>query len=117
MLVACFNLGEQAFVMPPNNNLIAPNRGSRGAERRVNARVRSNTRVWADSGGVVPVVDCKILDLSETGAQLLVLQEVELPQHFQLQHDSSRILGTVEVVWRKENRVGVRFCARAKASP
>jgi len=103
--------------MPPNNNLTAPIRGIRGAERRVNARRPSNARVWADLGGVLPVVDCKILDLSETGAQLLVLQEVELPQHFQLQHDSSRILGTVEVVWRKENRVGVRFCTRTKASP
>jgi hypothetical protein len=47
----------------------------------------------------------------------LVLQEVGLPQQLQLQHDCSRIVGTVEVVWRKENRVGVRFCTRAKASP
>jgi hypothetical protein len=117
VLIACFNLGEQAFVMPPNNNFITPIRESRGAERRGNARIRSNARVWADPGGVLPVVDCKILDLSETGAQLLVLQEVELPQHFQLQRDSSRILGTVEVVWRKENRVGVRFCTLTKESP
>jgi PilZ domain len=103
--------------MPPNNNLIAPIRGIRGAERRTASRRRSDARVWADPGGVLPVVDCKILDLSKTGAQLLVLQEAELPQRFLLQHDSSRILGMVEVVWRKEHRVGVRFCTRNKASP
>jgi invasion protein IalB len=68
-----------------------------------------NSPAWADPGGVLPVIDCKILDLSETGARVALPAGVELPDLFQLQIDSSRILGPAEVVWRDQHQVGVRF--------
>ena len=37
------------------------------------------------------------------------LAGVDMPEIFQLQIDSSRVLGPAEVVWRTHNQVGVRF--------
>jgi hypothetical protein len=79
------------------------------SERRVKGRRHVNSPAWADPGGVLPVIDCKILDLSETGARVAMPSGVELPDVFQLQIDSSRILGAAEVVWRESHQVGVRF--------
>ncbi len=79
------------------------------AERRVKGRRHVNSPAWADPGGVLPVIDCKILDLSETGARVAMPSGVELPDVFQLQINSSRILGAAEVVWRESHQVGVRF--------
>ncbi len=68
-----------------------------------------NSPAWADPGGVLPVIDCKILDLSDSGARVALPSGVELPDVFQLQIDSSRIIGAAEVVWREQHQVGVKF--------
>jgi len=78
-------------------------------ERRLKGRRFVNSPAWADPGGVLPVIDCKILDLSEGGARVAMPSGVELPDVFQLQIDSSRIIGAAEVVWRDHHQVGVRF--------
>ena len=81
-------------------------------ERRKHKRRTAPFLAWADPGGVLPVIDCTIINLSADGAQVAVPPGVEMPQVFQLQIDSSRILGAAEVVWRQDNRVGVRFLNR-----
>ena len=78
-------------------------------ERRIKGRRLVNSLAWADPGGVLPVIDCKIIDLSEEGARVATLAGVDMPEIFQLQIDSSRVLGPAEVVWRTHNQVGVRF--------
>lgn len=79
-------------------------------DRRDKNRKIENIRAWADPGGVLPVVDCQILDISDTGAQVRsVKQDVEMPDAFTLQIDASRNLGEVSVVWRGERSVGVKF--------
>ena len=79
-------------------------------DRRDKDRRIHNIRAWADPGGVLPVVDCQILDISDGGAQVRpVKMDVEMPDAFTLQIDASRSLGEVNVVWRGERSVGVKF--------
>jgi hypothetical protein len=80
------------------------------SDRRGKDRKIQNIRAWADPGGVLPVVDCQILDISDGGAQVRpVKTDVEMPDAFTLQIDASRSLGEVNVVWRGERSVGVKF--------
>ena len=81
-------------------------------DRRVRKRRAANTLAWADPGGILPVIDCKIVDITEEGARIVAPSGFELPELFQLQIDSSRILGAAEVVWRTNSQVGVRFLTR-----
>jgi hypothetical protein len=81
-------------------------------ERRTQRRKQIHAAAWADPGGILPVIDCKIIDLTAEGARVAAPPGVELPQVFQLQIDSKRILGAAEVMWREQNQVGVRFLTR-----
>ena len=81
-------------------------------ERRRARRRAFHSSAWADPGGILPVIDCKIVNLTEGGARVIAPPGVEIPQVFQLQIDASRILGAAEVMWREENQVGVRFLTR-----
>ena len=83
------------------------------ADRRVGKRRRVNVPAWADPGGVLPVVDCRILDLTDEGARVAAATGHELPDVFQLRADSTRVIGVVEVMWRHANQVGVRFREKA----
>jgi hypothetical protein len=82
------------------------------AERRRKPRKPSGQRVWADPGGVLAVVDCRIIDINDDGAQVRPLRGGPLPQQFVLQSDSSSILGVADVVWREGPIVGVKFIRR-----
>lgn len=55
-------------------------------------------------------VPCVVLDISESGARLDVDASATVPQHFKLLIDVDGSERRCEVVWRKENAVGVRFC-------
>ncbi len=83
--------------------------GSRDADRRGKPRKASNLRAWADPGGVLPVIDCRIIDITADGAQVAAPQGVELPDAFMLRLDSARVVGEAHVVWRKGEFVGVKF--------
>ena len=82
-------------------------------ERRAHARKTIHTPACADPGGILPVIDCRIVDLSKDGAKLVAPPDADMPEIFHLQIDSSRMLGAAEVVWRGQNQVGVRFLFRA----
>ena len=83
------------------------------SERRAIARKAAKAPAWADPGGVLPVIDCRIVDLSEQGARVVGPLGGAMPAQFRLQIDSSRILGAAEVVWREAHCVGVRFLERS----
>ena len=85
------------------------NDGPKIDERRRKPRKSSGARVWADPGGVLPVVDCRIIDITEDGAQVAALSGRPLPDKFLLQHEATRILGEAHVVWRNGNLVGVKL--------
>jgi len=70
--------------------------------------------VWADPGGVLPVIDCKIRDISDEGANVAPVNKIEMPDAFTLQLDASRVVGEAKVVWRGPDSVGVEL-ARPKS--
>lgn len=83
--------------------------GSKASDRRVKSRRPSGVHVWADPGGVLPAIDCRVVNISENGAQVAAVNGLPLPDRFQLQVDSTRILGEAEVVWRNGAVAGVRL--------
>jgi hypothetical protein len=92
--------------------LAAQEQAEHNVERRRRARRPLHSPAWADPGGILPVIDCKIIDLTDEGARVTAAPGVEIPDVFQLQIDSQRILGAVEVVWRGYRQVGVKFLTR-----
>lgn len=84
-------------------------------DRRKKSRRAARTRAWADPGGIAPVVDCLIVDVSEGGASVAALNGAEMPDSFLLQVDTANAVGEAKVVWRKGNAVGVQL-ARPKES-
>jgi hypothetical protein len=77
--------------------------------RRRHPRRRTRIRAWADPGGVAPVVDCLVTDVSEGGASLVSVTGAELPDKFELQLDTHRKMGQAEVAWRTGAAVGVKL--------
>ncbi|MGD0762351.1 MAG: hypothetical protein ABR929_04025 [Roseiarcus sp.] len=57
----------------------------------------TRVRAWADPGGIAPVFDCVIVDVSEEGAAVALLDGAALPDKFCLQVDRTRPLG--EAKW------------------
>ncbi len=78
-------------------------------DRRKKGRRATRRRAWADPGGIAPVVDCVIVDVSEEGASVAALNGAELPDTFHLQLDNANAVGQANVVWRKGNAVGVKL--------
>jgi hypothetical protein len=76
-------------------------------ERRSDARnkIRKVGRIFVDGAG--KAVPCIILDLSDTGALLLVHDKV--PDQFSLYYSAKKVLRDVTVVRRLPDAIGVRF--------
>ena len=81
----------------------------RDRDRRKNRRRATRVRAWADPGGIAPVVDCVIVDVSEDGASVVSVTGVDLPDSFELQLDARSKMGRAEVAWREGAAVGVRL--------
>jgi hypothetical protein len=82
-------------------------------DRRRERRRATRLRAWADPGGVAPVVDCVIHDLSEGGANVAAANGRALPDAFRLELDATMPLGEARVVWRNGAAAGV-WLARVK---
>ena len=54
-------------------------------------------------------IDCTVRNLSETGAALSVESPLGIPAEFNLVVVSDQFARMGRVVWRKENRIGIRF--------
>lgn len=77
--------------------------------RRRHPRRRARMRAWADPGGVAPVVDCVVLDVSEGGASVIAVNGADLPDAFELQLDARRSMARAQVAWRSGVAVGVKL--------
>jgi hypothetical protein len=58
-------------------------------------------------------LNCMVVDLSEGGAKLLVHANQQLPNVFKLLIPNDQVLNEphdCEVRWRKNERLGVKFC-------
>jgi PilZ domain-containing protein len=63
------------------------------------------------------LVDCAILNVSASGACLLVPNAADLPGSFELAIDGTRGLTRCRVAWRDTHKVGVRFVEYAVQPP
>lgn len=82
--------------------------------RRSHRRRATRVRAWADPGGVAPVVDCLMVDVSEGGASIVAVGGGDLPDAFQLQLDTKQSLGQAEVKWRNGAAAGVTLAKPEK---
>jgi hypothetical protein len=81
-----------------------------GRDNRRNVpRTRARVRTWADPGGVGPVIDCLIVDVSRDGARVASVSGAPLPDAFTLTEDPKGNRGPAKVMWRVGHEVGVKF--------
>ncbi len=81
----------------------------RQGNRRMELRRRvARTATIADQAALTPV-PCVILDVSNSGARLDVPATATVPQRFKLMIDSDGSERICDVVWRRENAIGIRF--------
>lgn len=76
--------------------------------RRSVNRVSTLKRATLVSRDLASKVECKLCDLSRTGARLAIAASVRLPQDFVLVLGDDRRL-SCQVAWRSESQIGVRF--------
>ncbi len=78
------------------------------AERRKLGRhrtLKAGTITFNRAGGI----DCRVRNLSPTGACLEVASQVGIPDDFVLVIESEHLRRPCKVVWRKSTRLGVAF--------
>jgi hypothetical protein len=54
-------------------------------------------------------VDCAVLNISQSGACILVPKDAEISERFVLQIDDDRRSCTCKMVWRNGSRIGLTF--------
>lgn len=81
----------------------------RQGNRRTEPRRRVARSATISAHDAPTPVPCVVLDISTGGARLDVHHSAEIPQRFRLVIDLEGTERTCEVVWRRENSVGLRF--------
>ncbi|MBZ0146728.1 MAG: PilZ domain-containing protein [Pseudorhodoplanes sp.] len=78
-------------------------------DRRTELRMGSAraARLVPDRGG--RVLPCIVLNLSLTGARIETLEPVDVHRRFNLLFEGSGDSHHCQVVWQKENQIGVTF--------
>jgi hypothetical protein len=88
---------------------------------RFDKRIAPRHRVLKDGKIVMlnnwSVVDCTIRDQSENGARLRCRDPAAVPNVFRLLIPHDHTIRDAEVVWRRDDQVGVRFTGPAKIPP
>lgn len=84
-------------------------------DRRVSPRRRTLKAGRIVFGQLSRVFDCTIRNASETGALLLVPNSTGIPDEFLLYVDSEQTRQPAEVIWRQDDRVGIRFTGPAES--
>ena len=82
------------------------------AELRKHRRQELHYRAYVDLCDGMPVRSCRLVDVSEHGAQLTMASAADLPDQFVLLlAESGKVRRRCLVVWRSEKQLGVRFVA------
>jgi hypothetical protein len=78
-------------------------------ERRIENRTALEVAVWLE-GPSKNLLPCCLTNMSLRGCELIILPEIILPKQFPLLLTSdSKIKRGCDVIWRRGDRVGVRF--------
>jgi len=62
------------------------------------------------------LVECRILDLSATGARLKPQSDRPLPLELHLQDEVMEVSKRATIVWVREGEIGIRFAAEGDAT-
>ena len=79
------------------------------AEQRRASREKTYKAARIAFGGRRAVITCLVRNLSATGACLGFGEAVELPDSFNLVFDSGEPSRMYQIIWRRQNRIGVEF--------
>ncbi len=63
------------------------------------------------------LVDCTIRDMSETGAKLVVGDQVAVPNEFRFLVSSENTIRNAQVVWRRGDMIGITFTSEKTRAP
>lgn len=85
-------------------------------ERRIDPRRRTLKSARIVFGGLSQVFNCTIRNTNETGALLVLPSTIGVPSSFLLYVDNEGTRRPVEVVWRSEDRMGVRYMGPAEST-
>lgn len=78
-------------------------------ERRASPRMHVLQRGIIIFNNRLSTVECTIRNLSQGGARLKLAAPILLPEQFQLMFLKTRVERNVEIVWRTDREIGVRF--------
>jgi hypothetical protein len=78
-------------------------------DERSEARMRTVVNVRAIFNGGQSKVDCQIHNITKTGAKLTLSASIGLPRTFLLEIPSRRAVYKAEIIWRRQNIVGIRL--------
>lgn len=85
---------------------------NRRAQRQ---RVLKTVKIYRLNGA--HAVDCQMRDFSETGARLIIKDQLALPNEFRLVLPSDGSMRFAKVVWRRGELAGIRFMSDAGDAP
>jgi hypothetical protein len=75
-------------------------------QKRAERRMKSDFPAQVMLGGFAKR-DCKVVDISESGARIAISSAIELPRLFSIAFESTT--RPCELAWRKGRMVGVKF--------
>ena len=81
--------------------------------RSARQRVLKTVKVYRLNGA--HAVDCQMRDVSETGARIVIKDQLALPNEFKFVLPSDGSMQTAKVVWRKGDLAGIVFLSERAA--
>lgn len=83
------------------------------SDKRLQRRSTLDIRCWILAGSSVEDVESRVLDISDSGARVVVPDGLNLEGELKLfLTQDGAVWRTCEVVWRKDSEVGLRFTHR-----
>jgi hypothetical protein len=82
-------------------------------DQRKNRRKPFERRVWIETENPTLIAECVVGNLSETGAKLVLKENLDLPVNFVLRlSGDGRVARKCRLAWHSGNEIGVEFVAR-----
>lgn len=111
---------EIAMTQPIESNAKDMDLATAGSKIPATGERRRESRRSVELNGVIEFgsdmkrIDCKVVDISNSGAQLTADDASKAPEYFRLYIIPLNMVLDCRVMWRKENRMGVYFLALAE---
>jgi hypothetical protein len=81
-----------------------------GIENRKHKRIKLHYPAWVDAGAGVPLCNCMLWDMSETGGRLTIEKPFDIPEQFVLVLSKDGDHGRhCQTIWRKDMELGFKI--------